>query len=74
VKRNSIDHLTELADPKNLDRIEEDPKAMGRMMREMENGVGVDMGGEFDEVVDRLEKGQTPDEIDQAFPDIASEE
>jgi putative FmdB family regulatory protein len=74
VTRNSMAHLTEMADPANLDNIDDDPKALGRMMREMKSDVGVDMGGEFDEVVDRLEKGQSPDEIDQAFPDIVPDE
>ena len=46
-----------------------DPRALGRMMKEMKGEIGEEMGGEFDEVVDRLEKGQTPDEIEQSFPD-----
>jgi putative FmdB family regulatory protein len=72
ITRSSHEHLANLADPSSLDMIDEDPRALGRMMREMKSDVGADLGGEFDEVVDRLEKGQTPDEIDRAFPDIAS--
>jgi hypothetical protein len=29
-----------------------------------------DLGPEFDEVVDRLESGQSPGEIEQALPDL----
>jgi hypothetical protein len=50
--------------------MENDPRALGRAMKEMQGEVGEEMGGEFNEVVDRLEKGQSPDEIDQAFPDL----
>lgn len=74
IKRGSHEHLADLADPASLDMIDEDPRALGRMMREMKSDVGADLGGEFDEVVDRLEKGQSPDEIDRAFPDIAGDD
>jgi hypothetical protein len=70
VAHNSNAHLAELADPANLDQMENDPRALGRAMKEMQGEVGEEMGGEFNEVVDRLEKGQSPDEIDQAFPDL----
>jgi len=61
-----------MADPAALDQIDDDPRKLGQMMREMKSEVGAELGGEFDEVVDRLEKGQSPDEIEQAFPDIAA--
>ena len=72
--RNSMQHLADLADPANLDQIGEDPRALGRAMKEMQGEMGEEMGGEFDEVVDRLEKGQSPEEIDQAFPDLGADE
>jgi len=70
VAHNSMQHLADLADPANLDQIEDDPRALGRAMKEMQGEMGEDMGGEFDEVIDRLEKGQSPEEIDQALPDL----
>ena len=73
VTRNSRQHLAELANPENLDKLEDDPQTLGRMMKEMKSEVGEEMGGEFDEVVDRLERGQSPDEIDQAFPDLGTD-
>ena len=69
---NSMQHLADLADPANMDRLEEDPRALGRAMKEMQSELGEDMGGEFREVVDRLEKGQSADDIDSAFPDIGA--
>lgn len=73
VARNTAEHLAEMADPANLDSLEDDPRALGKMMKNMKDQLGAPMGGEFDEVVERLEKGQSPDEIDQAFPDLGNE-
>ena len=43
-------------------------------MREMQQELGEDMGGEFDEVVDRLSKGQSPDDIESAMPDFGADD
>jgi Flp pilus assembly protein TadB len=40
------------------------------MMRKMSNEMGEDVGPEFDEVVDRLEAGQSPEDIEKAIPDL----
>ncbi len=65
--------LAELADPANMSALDDDPQALGRMMREMKTQLGAnDLPGEFDEVVDRLEKGQTPDQIENDLPEISS--
>jgi putative FmdB family regulatory protein len=53
--------------------MEEDPQAMGRMMRKMGKEMGEDLPPEFDEVVDRLEKGQSPDDIEKAIPDLGND-
>ena len=47
-----------------------DPRTMGRMLREMSAEVGEDIGPEFDEVVERLERGESPDEIESSLPDL----
>jgi len=52
---------------------EEDPKALGRFMRQMSQEMGEDLGEEFGEVVDRLEKGQSPEEIEESMPELADE-
>jgi len=46
---------------------------LGRMMRQMGSELGEELPPEFDEVVDRLEKGQSPEEIEQALPDLADD-
>lgn len=73
VARSEESQLDSLADPSNLEGLEDDPKALGRMMRKMSREMGEDMGPEFDEVIDRLEKGQSPEEIEQALPDLGGE-
>jgi len=62
--------LEDMVDPSQLDGIEDDPKALGRLMRKMGDELGEDAGPEFDEVVSRLEKGQHPDEIEKELPDL----
>jgi len=70
VSRGDEGRLASLADESNLDAIDSDPRALGRMMREMKNEVGADdLPAEFDEVVHRLEKGQSPEEIERDMPD-----
>ena len=49
----------------------DDPRALGRYMRQMSGEMGEDLGDEFHEVVDRLEKGQSPEQIEQALPGLA---
>lgn len=50
---------------------EDDPQSMGRFMRKMSQEMGEDLGDEFNEVVDRLEKGESPEAIEKALPDLA---
>ena len=52
--------------------LEDDPKAMGRMMRKMGQEMGEELPSEFDEVVDRLESGQSPEEVEKALPDLGN--
>jgi putative FmdB family regulatory protein len=72
--RSDDSRLDDLSDPSGLEGLEDDPKSLGRLMRKMKNEmgseIGEDVGPEFDEVVDRLEKGQSPEEIEQALPDL----
>ncbi len=35
--------------------------------------MGEDMGSEFDEVVERLEKGQSPEDIERELPDLSAD-
>ncbi len=72
--RSEESRLESLADPANLDALEDDPRALGRMMRQMSGELGEDLGPEFHEVVDRLESGQSPDEIESALPDLGTDD
>jgi putative FmdB family regulatory protein len=53
---------------------EEDPRALGQFMRKMSREMGEDLGDEFGEVVDRLESGESPDEIEKALPELAADD
>lgn len=73
VARTEDSRMEDLADPGNLAGLEDDPKALGRMMRKMSQEMGEDIGPEFDEVVDRLESGQSPEDIEKAIPELGEE-
>lgn len=74
VAHSEESRLENLADPANLAGLEDDPKAMARMMRQMGSEMDEDMGPEYDEVLDRLESGQAPEDIEESMPDLGSEE
>ncbi|MEN6571339.1 MAG: FmdB family zinc ribbon protein [Anaerolineaceae bacterium] len=66
-------HLESMADPMAMSALENDPRTLGKMMREMSSQVGEDMGGEFNEVVGRLERGESPEQIEKSMPDLGSD-
>jgi len=68
VKRKGGD-LSALSDPALLDQIDDNPKLLGKMMRELGSDMESELPSEFDEVVDRLESGQSPDEITNSLSD-----
>lgn len=72
-EESRLEALEDLADPSALEGLEEDPRALGRMMRKMGEELGEELPPEFDEVVDRLEAGQSPEEIEAALPELAGE-
>lgn len=67
VTRSDESRMDQYADA-DLAGLEDDPQAMGRMMRKMSGELGEDMPDEFNEMVDRLEAGQSPEEIEAAMP------
>ncbi|MEN9561979.1 MAG: hypothetical protein RIR73_223 [Chloroflexota bacterium] len=56
-----------------LEGLDDDPQALGRMMKKMGKEMGEELPAEFDEVVDRLEAGQTPEDIQSALPDLGGD-
>jgi putative FmdB family regulatory protein len=69
-EESRLENLSDFADPSALEGLEDDPQALGRMMRKMGKEMGEELPPEFNEVVDRLEKGQSPEEIESALPDL----
>lgn len=65
-----IENFSDFSDEASLAELEKDPRALGGMMRKMRNEIGEEMGPEFNEVVDRLEKGQSPEDIERELPDL----
>ena len=70
-EENRLESLTGLGKLGDLD--EKDPKSLGRFMRRMGNEMGEDIEPEFNEMVDRLEAGESPDEIEKSMPDLGGE-
>lgn len=53
---------------------ENDPRSLGRFMRKMGREMGEDLGSEFEEVVERLEKGESPETIEESMPELGAGE
>jgi putative FmdB family regulatory protein len=71
VAKSEDSRMDSMADDfSGFEGLENDPKAMGQMMRKMGKQMGEEMPPEFDEVVDRLESGQSPEDIESAMPDL----
>jgi putative FmdB family regulatory protein len=74
VAKSEDSRLDDMSDDfSGMEGLEDDPKAMGRMMRKMGREMGEDLPPEFDDVVDRLESGQSPEDIEQALPDLGGD-
>lgn len=72
--RSEESRLDNLDDPSAFaDLDESDPRSLGRFMRRMSAEMGEDMGDEFDEVVGRLEAGESPEDIEQSMPDLGGD-
>jgi putative FmdB family regulatory protein len=73
IAKSEESRMENVMDPSALEGMEDDPRAMGQMMRKMGKEMGEEMPPEFDDVVDRLEAGQSPEEIESALPDLGPE-
>ena len=72
--RSEESRMESMADPSNFAGLDEnDPRSLGQFMRKMSNEMGEDMGPEFDEVIDRLESGQDPEDIEKSMPDLGDD-
>jgi hypothetical protein len=52
---------------------ENDPRAMGRMMRRMSELTGERLDGEMEEMVRKLEEGEDPEKLEEQFGDMMGE-
>ncbi len=74
VAKSEESRLESFGSPEDMAGLENDPRALGQMMRKMGNEMGEDLGPEFSEVVGRLEAGQDPDEIEKALPELGEDD
>jgi hypothetical protein len=65
--QSKMNATAEMPDFDDVD--ERNPKSLARMMRRLSDESGEDIPQEFDEVLNRLEKGQSPDDIEASMPD-----
>lgn len=70
VMRSEDSRVDALEDMATIDSLADaDPRELGRMMRRMSEEVGEDLGAEMNEVVGRLEAGESPDSIEESMGD-----
>ena len=73
IAKSEDSRMENMMDESALEGLENDPKALGQMMKKMGTEMGEDLPPEFDDVVDRLEAGQSPEEIESALPDLGTD-
>lgn len=73
IAKSEDSRMESMMDESALQGLEDDPKALGQMMKKMGKEMGEDLPPEFDDVVDRLEAGQSPEEIESALPDLGAD-
>ncbi len=72
IAKSDESRMEGMTDESALEGMENDPQALGRMMKKMGKEMGEDLPPEFDDMVDRLEAGQSPEEIESAMPDLGA--
>jgi hypothetical protein len=65
VLRSEDSRMDDLADPSMFGDVDEDdPRSVARWARRMGRELGEDMGPEYDEMIDRMEAGEMPDDVE----------
>lgn len=71
VMKSEDSRMENLADPSLMAGLEsEDPRALANFMRKMSDETGEPMDAEMNEVINRLEAGESPEAIEQSMPDL----
>ncbi len=67
--------LEAMSDPSNFGDVDEnDPKSVAKFMRKMGDQMGSEeLGPEFNEMVERMESGESPEEIEKSMPGLTDE-
>ncbi len=74
IARSEGSMMSNLEDESAMDDLANaDPATVGRYMRRMSEETGEDLGDEFNEVVHRLERGEDPESIEAALPDMSGD-
>jgi putative FmdB family regulatory protein len=75
VMKSEESRLDDLADPSNLAGLDEnDPKSMARWAKKMGQEMGEDLGPDYEEMIDRMEAGEMPDDAGMGGePDMGSD-
>lgn len=73
VLKSEESRLDDLADPSFMAGLEnEDPRALAGFMRKMSDEMGEPLDAEMSEMVNRLESGESPEEIEKSMPDFGA--
>ncbi|MEZ4859981.1 MAG: zinc ribbon domain-containing protein [Caldilineaceae bacterium] len=72
VLKSEESRLETMADSSLMAGLEnEDPRALASFMRQMSNETGEPLDAEMNEVIGRLEAGESPESIEQSIPGLA---
>lgn len=75
VLKSEESRMDDLADSSLMSGLEqEDPRALASFMRRMSDEMGEPLDDEMSEMINRLEAGESPDEIEQSLPDLAGDD
>ena len=75
VLKSEDSRMENMADSSLMSGLEsEDPQALASFMRRMSNEMGEPLDAEMNEVIGRLEAGESPEAIEASMPDLSSGE
>lgn len=73
IARSEESRMDGIADESALEGLEDDPRALGKMIKKMGREMGEDLPPDFDDMAERLEAGQSPEEIEASMPDTGGD-
>ena len=74
VAKSEEARLDDMSDPSQLAGVDEnDPRSIARWARRMGQEMGEEMGPDFDEMVDRMEEGEMPDDMEGGGGDVGDD-